>query len=154
MERMKFAYGSISRRPWLYFLRGQSLPWSCEFLQRTLSKQLLLVLPQEDCLFSVKLNSLQASEETTSSLTVKPSEPQASCCLCYKTTWGGRPDLAHALSLGRGSFFFFFFLSPAFTTCPEFKNKFGPGVIVGSGMHWRLKKKKNRDNPLLVLPSL
>lgn len=57
------------------------------------SKQLLPVLPQKDCLSSVKLNSLQASEETTSSLTVKPSEPQASCCFCYKPperlAWAG-----------------------------------------------------------------
>jgi hypothetical protein len=62
---------------------------SCEFLQRALSKQLLLVLSQEDCLFSVELKSLQVSEETTSFLTVKPSEPQASCCWCYRTTWVG-----------------------------------------------------------------
>lgn len=104
------------------------------FCREPPSKQLLPVLPQEDCLSSVELNSLQASEETTtSSLTVKPSEPQASCCLCYKPP--GRLAWPGTGLEPQGSHF-----PTAFVTCPEFKNKYGAGVIVGSEIHWRFKR--------------
>ena len=54
--------------------------------------------PMEGCALTVELNSLQASRETTSSPIVKPGEPQPGWYLDYRTAWGGRPDLALALS--------------------------------------------------------
>ena len=54
--------------------------------------------------------------------------------VCAAKHLGGWPDLAQALSLRKAVF------PTAFVTCPKFKNKYGPGVIVGSEIHWRFKK--------------
>lgn len=95
-EEKKSARGHAANWSHSYFLMRQGQP--CWSLQTAAPNTcFFLTLHREGCSLTVELNSLQVSEETTSSLIIKPSEPQPGWYLYYRTTWGGWPDLALAL---------------------------------------------------------
>lgn len=71
-----------------------------------LNTRLFLVLPREGRSFTVELNSLKVSEETTSPPIIKPGELQPGWYLFYGATWEAGLTWHWPCFLNRGKAFF------------------------------------------------
>lgn len=110
-----------------------------------LNTRLFLVLPREGCSLTVELNSLQVSEETTSSLIIKPGELQPGWYLFYGATWEAGLTWHWPCFLNRGKAFF-----PAPPYLPGRRER--RWAWGGRGGRKALEIKSG-NIPLLVLPA-
>lgn len=79
---------------------------AAEVTDGPLNTRFFLVLPREGCSLTMELNSLQVSEETTSSLIIKPGELQPDWYLFCGATWEAGLACHWLCFLSRGKAFF------------------------------------------------